>query len=57
METLYTQEVNKKNRKGTKYLIDKFSPQKIVKMVEKIQLLEIERSIKDRAVSLSGKNV
>lgn len=48
------EEVNKRNHKGTKYLLEKYSPQKIVKMIEKIQLLEIEREIKDRSITVSG---
>ncbi|CDW75100.1 rna recognition motif [Stylonychia lemnae] len=49
----YFDEINKKNKKGSKYLIDKYTPQKILNTLEKIQLLEIEREIKERTIILA----
>eukprot|EP00347_Sterkiella_histriomuscorum_P004350 403360783 len=48
--TQYFDEINKKNIKQNKYLTDKFTPQKILNTIEKIQLLEIEREIKEREI-------
>lgn len=47
-------EVNKKTQKGEKYMVDKFTPHKILGKLEKIQLIEIEREIGESALSMIG---
>ena len=50
------QEINKKNRKGQKFMVEKYTPYKILKTLQKIQMMEIEREFQSKQITLQCKS-